>query len=345
MATNQTPPDVFATIAGRQDWRAALERDYQAVSARLQAAYQTTQRQLAPARDALVTALEQEAQRRAIQGRTLTAADVEGLSQYQQLLLRVEAELDGFARLAERAASDLAGQAIARGLDDAAALVQRQAGLYTGWLRPDPAALERLIGYVDSGAFRAGWARFGANAATNVADTILAYTAQGKGPRAIARALSRQIGVPFSWADNSVRTVQNWSYRGAAHAAYAANPRVVEGWLWRAALDTRTCLSCVAMHGTRHTNDEILNDHWRGRCTPVPIVVGTTWADNVETGPAWFARQDAATQRDMMGPGLFEAWRHGRADFRDFSRRTHSDVYGTMLRQASNWELGIGRRR
>lgn len=35
------------------------------------------------------------------------------------------------------------------------------------------------------------------------------------------------------------------------------------------------CLSCVSMHGTFHTNDEILNDHHRGRCL-VPGELVTT---------------------------------------------------------------------
>lgn len=35
------------------------------------------------------------------------------------------------------------------------------------------------------------------------------------------------------------------------------------------------CLSCVSMHGTRHTHDEVLNDHHRGRCL-VPGELVTT---------------------------------------------------------------------
>jgi len=110
-----------------------------------------------------------------------------------------------------------------------------------------------------------------------------------------------------------------------------------------AALDGRTCMSCVAQHGTRHTNDEELNDHHRGRCTPAPIVVGTRLYDGMQTGPDWFNAQPEADQRRMMGPGMFDAYQRGEFGWGGMSVTYTDAVYGQMRRAATLRELLAGR--
>lgn len=332
-------PTTLDFIRGRQDWRARLERDYQAVSTRLQSAYRRT---LAPLQAQLDTLT---AEIGAAEG--LTAEEVRGLRTYRDLLRRIETEMQGFAAITRNEMGDLQGGAVQLGLDSAFDLASGQlnagqARVIAGaWLRPDPAALQALIDYADGAALRDRMATFGANAAQNFADTMLSLVAQGRNPRAIGRTMATWFNLPYAWADNQARTLQLYSYRAANHATYRANERILDGWLWRAALDARTCMSCVSQHGSIHPVSNTLNDHHRGRCAPIPIVKGTTWAASVESGEAWFARQSPAMQRQMMGPGLFAAYQRGQVNFSDLSQPYQDGVYGTMLRQASLRDLGL----
>lgn len=336
MLTNPNP--ITDLIRGRDDWRALLEQDYQATSRRLQGAYNALlpdlRRRLGDVTEAMTSA-----------DTPLTPQQVRELPATVQLIERIDAEMDGFARLTRVESGQLSDQAIGRGGDAAlgmAAAQVRDPRLVTGgWMRPDPAALAQLVDYADGEAMRARAASFGVNAADNFSNTLLALTAQGKGTREITRRMTQWFQLPYAWADNQVRTAQIWSYRVANHANYRANSDVVRAWMWRAALDPRTCMSCIAQHGSVHPNEETLNDHHRGRCGPIPIVKGTTWANEVESGEQWFSRQPADRQRQMMGPGLFEAWRRGDVRFADLSRPYEDGVYGTMLRQASLRELGV----
>ncbi|MFA5154641.1 MAG: hypothetical protein WC554_19000, partial [Clostridia bacterium] len=48
---------------------------------------------------------------------------------------------------------------------------------------------------------------------------------------------------------------------------------IVKGWVWMSTLDDVCCMSCVVMHGTMHTNDEVMDDHYNGHCYPKDTLV------------------------------------------------------------------------
>lgn len=327
-----------ALVVARGDWRAELERDYRPIAARLETAYQAT----LPRMQAAAQVLAQEYAEAVAAGRT-GAGVLRQLDGYGALIRRVDVELRDFAGLARLTADELSALAVERGQLQAYTLAAAQvpdARLIAGaWLRPDPAALANVIRYADSEAFREKWERFAENAARNLADTLVSGAAQGIGPQRLAGLINGWFGVPYAWAENSARTIQLYSYRASSHAAYAANERIVEGWMWWAALDGRTCMSCVAKHGTIHPHTEFCNDHHRGRCRPVPIVRGSTWAAGVETGEGWFNRQPEGVQRSMMGPGAYALWRRGGFALRDYSVPYQDEVYGEMIREATLREL------
>jgi hypothetical protein len=91
------------------------------------------------------------------------------------------------------------------------------------------------------------------------------------------------------------------------------------------------------MHGTEHTLDEDMDDHPNGRCSMVPITV--SMADlgidapetglEVETGESWFRGQPESVQREMMGPGKYEAWRAGRYEFDALVTQSSDPRWGT----------------
>jgi hypothetical protein len=73
-----------------------------------------------------------------------------------------------------------------------------------------------------------------------------------------------------------------------------------------------------------------LPDHPHGRCTGVPVIKGQAPL-KYQTGEAWFDTQDAATQRDIMGPGRYEKWKKGEVKFSEFAQTTHSETWGDGL--------------
>ena len=128
-----------------------------------------------------------------------------------------------------------------------------------------------------------------------------------------------------------------WSARTAQHATYRANSNVVREWMWWAALDPRTCLACIGQHGSIHSLDETLNDHHQGRCTALPVVVGTTWAETVITGPQWFAALPEARRYEQDGAPreMITELANGRLSFADVTGSYQDSVYGEMIRQKS----------
>lgn len=339
MSSNGTQTDsVLQRIIERSDWRKTLATDYNATAQRLTSAYKG----ILPA---LQTAAGDFTQRIndwvvANPDSTLTASYVRGFKEYQDMLARVTYEYNEFGKIVNTESDTLQQSAVTAGADGALEMALKMAGKQTafvnsGWVRPDPAALAALVGYVDGAAFRDRVGAFGDNAGQAVSDVILSYVAQGKNPRNIASVLSNWFALPYSWAENTTRTVQLWSYRTANHATFAANSDVLDGWMWSATLDARTCMSCVNQHGTKHKLDEVLNDHHRGRCAPIPIVKYTTWADNVTTGQAWFESLDENAQRQQMGNAMYEAWKSGAVTWADMSKPYNDPIYGQMLAQPS----------
>lgn len=345
MASNQQPASI-QQIIDRSDWRRQLAADYADTAARLQRAYGRILPNLQSAANGVNTRIIDWTN--ANPDDRISAADVQGFKQFQDLLKRVEIEMKDFAVLVRNEAGGLQDKAIVTGLDGALEMAVDTSGnlatiVQAMWNRPSPEALKTLIGYVDGDAFRQKASVFGEKAAQNIADVVLSGVAQGMNPRAIARLTSSWFDIPYSWAENSTRTVQLYSNRAANQASYMTNPDVLNGWIWIAALgDSRTCMSCISQHGSKHTLDEVLSDHHQGRCTPAPWVKGTTWPDIIVSGPNWFDAQPESYQRGQMGGALFNAWKAGAMQWSDMSEPYEDDVYGIMLREASvSGTLGV----
>jgi hypothetical protein len=117
-----------------------------------------------------------------------------------------------------------------------------------------------------------------------------------------------------------------------------ANGDVVSGWYWIAELDADVCMSCVAMHGTLHSNDETLDDHHNGRCAMIPAVVEAP--NPIEQGgQEWFDSLPEDQQRAMMGAGKHDAYSSGKFDFSALSSQGKDDVWGTTRTETPLKEL------
>ena len=142
------------------------------------------------------------------------------------------------------------------------------------------------------------------------------------------------------------RTEQLRAYREASRRSYAENADILDGWIWLSARDSRTCVSCWAMHGTRHRVTETLDDHINGRCTAIPMVKGHD--PGIRTGEELFRELPPAQQRSILGPAAHEAWLDGRVSLAPDGRTSvvgqrDDPRWGTMRYARSLQEI-IGQR-
>lgn len=322
------------------NWHARLRRLGEALGARVAAAWSVYARRLdrnVPLiEDALMRALQTGGNASDILQRAAAQITAAGRQFSDELLA-----------LSQRGAEDgwLLGVEAAEGMT-AAQLGRGEAVLLANFRSPTAEMARQLERIVDSEAFKASVARFGADIGSKAGDLLLYGLAQGYNPRRIATLLTNYlVSVPAVWAETTARTAQLYAYRRATHETYRANADIIDGWMWWSARDVRTCLSCLSLHGETFPLSEELNDHHRGRCSAIGIVRGSTWPNDVQRGPEWFAGLDAVRQREMMGPGMFAAYQAGGVDWSRMSVTYQNDVYGPMRRQATLRELGIARTR
>lgn len=294
-------------------------------------------------------------------------AGMDSISQGQVIrLARMKAILQQVKEQARRFGSTTAqdeiaviqSQAIRQGIDDALKLMEQslpelpdeaRRALVGSFARLPTGAIESAAGLTgpDSPLRDSLEEAFGDYVADQVANHIVDGIATGQNPRTIARQLNRNVlnglGAGLSSVLNTVRTAQIKSYQTANHMTYRANSDIVKGWVWWAFLeDGRTCLSCIAMHGTVHSLDETLEDHHSGRCAPIPQTV--TYADlgldvpedipEIQTGEEWFNSQPESVQRGLMGGSKFDAWNNGDFEFSALSKTVDDPVYGDMRVEA-----------
>lgn len=242
--------------------------------------------------------------------------------------------IDGVADDLQRAGTDAAGQIVRQlalpGLDDAALQAM---GIQ--WNVPDPEAVAAAVQYSQSEAFAASLDRFAPDVMTTIQNMAVRGVVEGWSPLRIAEELTRLVQeLPLAWANNIMRTLQLTSYRDAGVIHRLANADILEYQIRIAVLDTRTCLACIALHGTRLPLDARVDDHHQGRCDSICQVRGFPPRE-IQSGEDWFNSLDEGQQRDMMGHANYEAWRAGAVTLSDFVQPYQSDIYGSMIRQAS----------
>lgn len=186
-----------------------------------------------------------------------------------------------------------------------------------------------------------------------VLNAIAAGIANGDNPYSLVSALSDILNA--SQALTILRTEMLGAYRNSALDSYRDNSDVIGSWMWVATLSPNTCIACLETDGEIFSLDENFDEHPNGRCTPVPVTIpwsgilgplGIDYSDLMATsidqqdfmsGTGWFITQDAAVQREILGPSAFNAWQAGELQLSDLAER---DAEG-QLYQASLSDLGI----
>ena len=300
------------------DFRNALVRRDDEALKRLMAAYQPAYTRM-QARVAALTAQIATAQAAGETVRPSWLVERERLSTLQH---QIVAEWARFADAAEQVITETQRAAVAAAHSEARQLTQaalRDAGVTTGAdvVRLPLAAMQDLIGVLGDGSpLRGLLNRLGQQAAQDVGDALTHAVTVGRNPRRTARDIRDALGGDLNRALTIARTEQMRAYRSASLRNYQANSDILRGWQWRATSSRRTCPVCLAMDGTEHGLDDPFASHQCCRCCPVPLLRDRETPPR-ETGAEWFANQDAATQRAMLGPGKHALYAEGKLTLAD----------------------------
>lgn len=140
-----------------------------------------------------------------------------------------------------------------------AAIVERTAEQIESWKRPLPG-----------------------DVAETMKTELIRGVVLGENPRTAARRMVQieqsRFNGGLTRAMTLARTEILDAYRSGAGAYHGQHDAVLQGWLWGAKLDARTCAACWAMHGTEHPLYEPgPEDHQCGRCARLPLT--RSWRD------------------------------------------------------------------
>ncbi|MFA5154105.1 MAG: hypothetical protein WC554_16265, partial [Clostridia bacterium] len=197
---------------------------------------------------------------------TITKASIRKLTSYKSLIIEIEKELTKFQGYAGTIMQQSANDAVKMGVTNARLLtLAGNPAIAASFKNLNPKAIENLVSYFGEGsALMKRLDKLAGTNALNVANTIIDNVALGKNPKTIAGLIKNSLGGGLTDALRMCRTSQIYSYREANRASYLANADIVKGWVWMSTLDDVCCMSCVVMHGTMHTNDEVMDDHYNG---------------------------------------------------------------------------------
>jgi SPP1 gp7 family putative phage head morphogenesis protein len=268
-----------------------------------------------------------------LSGGQLSVADVQKLKAYKRLMGNTAEALQQFAAYLGVDMRSEIDKMASMGQRDAFALLLAQGSILQGVLNrgANEAQLRALINYLDPGKpLYNRLQQYSQHNAEYISQMILEGVRGGYNPATIARSIRDAYGMGLTDAMRMMRTVQIYSYRDASHLNYQNNRDVVDGWVWFAKLDGKTCMSCISMHGTFHSVDEKLNDHHNGRCVAVPITKLSGEFLSEGAGKEWFESQPEGVQKQMMGVAKWDAWKAGKFDISQLSKERDNDVFGLM---------------
>ncbi len=137
------------------------------------------------------------------------------------------------------------------------------------------------------------------------------------------------------------RDQQIRNYREMTRTIYARSD-VVSQYVRLAANNLRTCLACLALDGTIYETSELMAIHIQDRCSMVPVVAGFP-PPRFQTGEEWFLKQPEAVQRQMMGPGKYEAWKNGRFSFSQLVTVVDNETWGPSAQVTTLTDLAAGK--
>ncbi len=208
------------------------------------------------------------------------------------------------------------------------------AGSGIAWNRLPTDAVTSLAGALSDGSpLRDLLDELPRDTAAGVRDKLLQGVGMGRNPRKVAAEITDELGMGLTRSLTISSTEMLRAYRTASLAQYEANRHIIQGWEWVAARSSRTCVACLAMDGTVHELGEFFPAHPNCRCSPRPRT--RSWRElgfpvdepqrTRQTAAEWFAKQDDATQLEVLGYSRYEMYKLGEAKLIDFvGHREHA---------------------
>lgn len=261
-------------------------------------------------------------------GRPVTMWHVSRLARYQALLGQIDARqrelLPGVVSEIETGQAAMVRLGLMHSQEAASALAGGVAAQF------DRLAFEAVAGMVgNTGAgtplgrlLREAWGR---NAGA-VGEALVRGTALGWNPVRTAQAMRQAQDRNLTRLITIARTETARVYRDVTQQQYRAAG--VPGYRRVASHSPRTCMACLMMDGQWFPMDVAFQEHVLGRCTQVPSRESRVSPAAWETGEQWFARQDGATQRAMLGRGRYLAWQRGVFDLREIPVLVDDPTWG-----------------
>ncbi len=305
--------------------RAALDRQDEAEFKRLAASYQAMVNRLEGDIDALS---------RDIASGDYTERTLRRLDSYRRMMRNTERELDDYTKYLLEELALVAALWLGLGVANSDALLTEAfagAGIEREIISFNEAVVNSLNRYLADGSpLHARLRRYTDANMDRIRQIVIGSVKSGLNPRVLARKIVADgFGMGLTDALRMARTLQLYAYREATLLNYRQYRDIVEGWVWSSALiPGRTCMSCVNMHGSIHTLDEMLNDHHNGLCVMIPYLGGANPVR--ESGEAWYRRQSETVQIKMMGKEKHAAWMAGKFSFDQLTTVHSDDVYGDM---------------
>ncbi len=327
----------------------SVVRDYRTELARLEAAYT---RAVGPARALMAQRLRDATGKFIRETRNagipsnVTRRWVTNLPAYRELLVMAQREMDQVTIEAVRAiqwqiasAAELGKPAVdALTVATLNATQTEAAALASSFGQVNTSAVRELVGQLQASSPLANLPRLNAEAVEQMGRELTRGIVEGTNSRVIGRRLAAASDIPLARAQTIARTETHRAFRESSRLAMQAN-QLVDQWVWHASLSPRTCSACWAMHGTISDTDTVMGSHPNCRCTMLPKVTAPAWMNapevEYESGEAAFARLSADAQREILGPGKYEAYARGDITLADTVRIRETDAWGVTRSTAS----------
>ena len=262
-------------------------------------------------------------------GKTLSPSWLYRQERYKALIQQIGAEVEAYSQFASERVRQEVAASVRQAERDSLSLLDTATGTELGtWNRLPIEALNELIAVTQPDSpVSALFAALPKQAQAAVRSTLLAGLATGLNPRQIARQVRQATGYTAYRASTIARTESLRAYRTAAQETYSANSDVVLGWIWLAALSSRTCGVCLGLHGKRFPLKADFGTHPNCRCTQIPV---TEEDYSIPTGEDWFREQPAEVQERILGKAKFAAYTEGQIRLADLIGERDDKEWGLV---------------
>ena len=173
-------------------------------------------------------------------------------ARWKEAYSAIRDEMSAYNRIASGITTDAQERAVNLGRDSMSGLLSKSLGQSVGYsfTHPNDAAMRAMVGFAGDGSplfnlFR----NLGPETAAGARSILQTGLGLGTNPIVLAHQLEGPLSVPLWRSLTIARTETLRAYREAERQTMLANEDVLEGWVWHAARDPRTCSACWSMHG------------------------------------------------------------------------------------------------